>query len=82
MRRKISLLLWGLFVWAVGMSGQRYLTVADGLPTGEVRQIVELPDGQMLVNCEGIFCLSNGHSFDVVPCDQSRAYKLPLYTNS
>jgi AraC-like DNA-binding protein len=63
------------------MSGQRHWTVADGLPTGEVQQIVELPNGQMLVNCEGVFCLSNGRSFDVVPCDQSRAYQLPRYTN-
>ncbi len=63
------------------MSGQRHWTVADGLPTGEVQQIVELPNGQMLVNCEGVFCLSNGRSFDVVSCDQSRAYQLPRYTN-
>jgi AraC-like DNA-binding protein len=55
--------------------------VVDGLPTGEVQQIVELPNGQMLVNCEGVFCISNGRSFDVVPCDQSRAYQLSRYTN-
>ena len=81
MKRKISLLLWSLFASIVCISGQRHWTVADGLPTGEVRQIVELPNGQMLVNCEGVFCISNGHSFDVVPCDQSQAYKLPRYTH-
>lgn len=70
-----------LFLYTAGMSGQRCWTVADGLPTGEVRQIIELPDGQMLVNCEGVFCLSNGRSFDVVPCDQSRSYQLPRYVN-
>ncbi len=71
-------------VLAAGLSvvfGQRHWTVADGLPTGEVRQIVELPGGQMLVNCEGVFCISNGHSFDVVPCDQNRAYQLSRYAN-
>ncbi len=81
MVRKLSLLLLCLFVCVNHMSGQRHWTVADGLPTGEVQQIVELPNGQMLVNCEGVFCISNGRSFDVVPCDQSRAYQLPRYTN-
>ena len=81
MRRKLSVIIWCLFACINYMSGQRHWTVADGLPTGEVQQIVELPNGQMLVNCEGVFCLSNGRSFDVVPCDQSRAYQLPRYTN-
>ena len=81
MRRKLSVIIWCLIACINYMSGQRHWTVADGLPTGEVQQIVELPNGQMLVNCEGVFCLSNGRSFDVVPCDQSRAYQLPRYTN-
>ena len=81
MRRKLLLLLWCLLVCVNHISGQRHWTVADGLPTGEVQQIVELPNGQMLVNCEGVFCISNGRSFDVVPCDQSRAYQLSRYTN-
>ena len=70
-----------MFVWTVCVSGQRYWTVADGLPTGEVQQIVELPNGQMLVNCEGVFCISNGHSFDIMPCDHFLAYKQSRYTN-
>ncbi len=81
MRRKLLLLLWCLLVCVNHISGQRHWTVVDGLPTGEVQQIVELPNGQMLVNCEGVFCISNGRSFDVVPCDQSRAYQLSRYTN-
>lgn len=71
---------WGLITGALGINGQRHWTVADGLPTGEVQQIVELPNRQMLVNCEGVFCISNGRSFDVVPCDQNQAYQLPHYT--
>lgn len=54
-------------------------TVADGLPTGEVRQIVELPNGQMLVNCEGVFCLANGAGFNVIGCDYRRTYQLPTH---
>ena len=60
---------------------QRHWTVADGLPTGEVQQIVQLPNGQMLINCEGVFCLSNGHDFDPLPCDYRLAFNLPHYTN-
>lgn len=81
MKGKFYTLLCSMFAWAVCVSGQRHWTVADGLPTGEIQQIVELPNGQMLVNCEGVFCLSNGHSFDVVSCDQFLAYKLSRYTN-
>ena len=81
MKGKFCILLCSMFVWVLCVSGQRHWTVANGLPTGEVHQIVELPNGQMLVNCEGVFCLSNGHSFDVVSCNQILAYKLSQYTN-
>ena len=49
----------------------RHWTVADGLPTGEVQQIIELPNGQMLVNCEGVFCLSNGRGFEALHYDRN-----------
>ena len=62
--------------------GQEHWSATDGLPTGEVRQIVELPNGQMLVNCEGVFCLSNGRSFDVVPFDHSRTYPLTPFADN
>ena len=54
-------------------------TVADGLPTGEVKQIVALPNHQMLINCEGVFCLSNGRSFSPVACNHSRAYPMKRF---
>ena len=82
MERKLVTFLTALLILASNISGQRHWTVADGLATGEVQQIVELPNGQMLVNCEGVFCLSNGQSFDVVPCDQHLAYRLTQYANN
>ena len=82
MERKLVTFLTCLLLLTSNISGQRHWTVAHGLPTGEVRQIVELPNGQMLVNCEGVFCIANGQSFDVVPCDQSQAYRLTQYANS
>ncbi len=80
MRKRVVFFL-ALLLMTVSMSGRRLWTVTDGLPTGEIRQIVELPNGQMLVNCEGVFCLSNGHSFDAFSCDQGCAYHLPQYAN-
>lgn len=57
----------------------RHYTVKDGLQTNEVRQVIELPDGRVLVNCEGVFDLFDGHSFHEVPCDRSRSYRLGHY---
>ncbi|MCR5820861.1 MAG: helix-turn-helix domain-containing protein [Bacteroidaceae bacterium] len=73
--------LWAFFLITIGVCGQRHWTVTDGLPTGEIRQIIELPNGQMLVNCEGLFCLSNGQSFDAFTCERNCAYPLPQYSN-
>lgn len=71
------LLTWMLSatIWAA----HRHWTVADGLPTGEVQQIIELPNRQMLVNCEGVFCLSNGEGFDIIACDYSRTFRMETY---
>lgn len=63
-------------------AGCRYWRVGDGLPTSEVQQIVRLPNGQMLLNCEGVYCISNGKSFDVVNFDRSRVFQLRNYVNT
>ena len=60
---------------------QRRFTVADGLPTNEIQQIVQLPNRQMLVNCVGVFCLYNGRTFDVLPCERDKAMPLPHFLN-
>ena len=79
MTKKLVTLILCLSGLLAAAAQTRRWTVADGLPTGEVHQIVELPNGQMLVNCESVFCLSNGRGFLPVPCDYSRAYRLPHY---
>lgn len=72
-----SFLIWmfSTTIWAA----HRHWTVTDGLPTGEVQQIVELSNRQMLINCEGVFCLSNGKGFDVIICDYSRTFQMETY---
>ena len=79
MTKKLVTLILCLSGLLAAAAQTRRWTVADGLPTGEVHQIVELPNGQMLVNCESVFCLSNGRGFLPVPCDYSRAYRLSHY---
>ena len=81
-KRFLLLTLWMSWMSCllIARAFERQWTVADGLHTGEVHQIVELPHGQMLVNCEGVFCLSNGRGFLTVPCDYGRAYHLPLFS--
>jgi len=79
-KKTLLTIVWMSFVLTSHAIGKQW-TVADGLPTGEVHQIVELPNGQILVNCEGVFCLSNGRGFQTIPCDYSRCYHLPHYKN-
>ena len=82
MRIKILLTISMVLCW-MGVSAQtRHWQAQDGLPTGEVRQIIALPNHQMLVNCEGVFCISNGVGFTVVPCDRRKAYLLEHYADS
>ena len=79
MRRLLATLATTLLAAHLCLAVHRHWTVSDGLPTGEVWQIVELPTGQMLVNCEGVFCISNGAGFDLLPCDYDRTCPLRIY---
>lgn len=57
----------------------RRLTVADGLPNNQVRQIIELPNRQMLVGTEGTFCLFNGRRFVPLECNLDSICPLPAF---
>lgn len=74
----IFLLLTNLTALAVE---KQHLTVNEGLPSNEVRQVIELPNGQILVNCEGTFALFNGSRFVPMMCNRQLTYKLPFYTS-
>lgn len=81
---KIKILLTiSVMLFRMGSNAQtQHWGVQDGLPTGEVRQIIALPNHQMLINCEGVFCISNGAGFNIVPCDRRKAYLLEPYPHS
>lgn len=57
----------------------RHLTMADGLPCNQVRQIVELPNHQMLVGTEGMFSLFNGRNFTALECNLDSLRPLPSF---
>ena len=78
--KRIQLIFLSMLCLVTARSIERQWDVADGLPTGEVHQLVELPNGQLLVNCEGVFCLSNGRGFQTVACNYGRAYRLPHFS--
>lgn len=76
MKRRLLLAV-VLLLSALGLRAQtRQWTVSDGLPTNEVRQIVELPNGQMLVGCEGLYCLTVGETFVPIAYDRTQAVSL------
>ena len=57
----------------------RHLTIADGLPCNQVRQIVELSNHQMLVGTEGLFSLFNGRYFTALQCNLDSLQPLPSF---
>ncbi len=64
---------------ATATAQTRQWQTADGLPTDEVRQIVPLPNHQVLINCEGVFCISDGEGFVPVKCDRRKTYRMGRY---
>ena len=58
---------------------QRLFTTVDGLQSNQVRQIVELPNGQMLVATEGAFSLYNGREFVGQSCNLDSVFTLPVF---
>ncbi len=79
MARRLLFLLIFLVHLTVSMAIHRQWSVNDGLPTGEIHQIIELPNRQILVNCEGAFCLFDGKTFNTITCDHRRCPHMPHF---
>ncbi len=79
--KKLLCLVWTILYAPIlsATSGIRHLTVTDGLPNNEVRQIIELPNRQLLVATEGYFSLYNGHRFVPVKCNLDSVQHLPSF---
>ncbi len=79
MHAKTLLLQCMVLCLATATAQTRQWQTSDGLPTDEVRQIVPLPNHQMLINCEGVFCISDGEGFVPVRCDRRKTYRMGHY---
>ncbi len=64
------------FIPSVSKAQVRHYNVKDGLATEEVRHMVELPNGQIMINSEGAFELFDGKAFKPIPCDRSKLVNL------
>ena len=78
--RSILSLLFMLLANIVSAQQQfRHLTVNDGLQNNQIRQIVELPNGQVLVMTEDVFSLFNGRNFVQQVCNMDSVFPLPSF---
>lgn len=78
---RIKFLLTTYILWQTMVCAQtRYWQATDGLATNEVHQIIPLPNRQMLVNCEGVFCISDGVGFIPVAYKQPKSFRLKHYS--
>ena len=78
--RSILSLLFVLLANIVSAQQQfRHLTVNDGLQNNQIRQIVELPNGQVLVMTEDVFSLFNGRNFVQQVCNMDSVFPLPSF---
>lgn len=59
---------------------QHHFTVTDGLPNNQVRQIIEMPNGQMLVANEGAFSLYDGNRFQPIVCIPDSIHNLASFS--
>lgn len=65
-------------LWSITPRVQHY-TVAQGLLNNQVCQLIELPNGQILVGTEGAFNLFDGRQFTSLPCRLDSLYQLPSF---
>lgn len=68
-----------LFLTSACAAQVRHFGPAEGLHTGEVVQVVELPNGQILVNTVGEFRLFDGTGFVPLSCDAHHRHALPSF---
>lgn len=74
--KRIIAIVGCIFCWGVLWAQPQQYSLKDGLMTDEVRQLVELPDGRVLVNTEGDFSLFNGREFIGLDCRLDSVYHL------
>lgn len=79
MRSLFLLLLLSIAPIAYTQPKFKHLTVNDGLQNNQIRQIVEMPNGQILVMTEDVFSLFNGRNFVQQVCNMDSVFPLPAF---
>lgn len=79
MKRKLLFLLLLTHLVANAQHAFKHLTVNDGLQNNQIRQIVEMPNGQIFVMTEDVFSLFNGRNFVQQVCNMDSVRPLPSF---
>lgn len=79
MKKIFAILLSLCSVLTYANGNARLFTVSDGLPTNQIRQIVQLPNLQMLVVTECGTSLFDGKEFITQPCNLDSVMPLPKF---
>ena len=79
MKKIFTILLSLCSVLTYANGNARLFTVSDGLPTNQIRQIVQLPNLQMLVVTECGTSLFDGKEFITQPCNLDSVMPLPKF---
>lgn len=79
MKKAIITLLVLVFPMLTLSSAFRHFTVSNGLYNNQARQIFELPNGQIMVETEGMFNLFNGVHFLPQEYNLAQVYRMPTY---
>lgn len=79
MKKLFAIILSLYSVVAFANGNARLFTVSDGLPTNQIRQIIQLPNLQMLVVTECGTSLFDGKEFVSQPCNLDSVMALPQF---
>ena len=79
MRKIFTILLVLCSVVAYANGNAKLFTVSDGLPTNQIRQIIQLPNRQLLVVTECGTSLFDGKEFVSQPCNLDSVMQLPQF---
>ncbi len=79
MKKFAAIVLWLCFVLSYADGNTRLFSVSDGLPTNQIRQIVQLPNRQMLVVTESGTSIFDGKEFITQPCNLDSVMPLPAF---
>lgn len=84
--KHIILLLSLMFDFATGVKAQnalcRHYGMADGMLNLQSRKVIEMPDGRILTQLEGMFCVFDGERFRNLEYDRNKIINISSFLNT